>query len=127
MRQRAPAAYRKAVALAERARKVNPRDAGILGYLAGYYAMLGEARQARGLITEALRLAPRKGEVLYSAALVYAQLGELPRAVRALEDAVAAGYPAATIRDTPNFQVLKVNPRFTALVSAPETQEGKKP
>jgi tetratricopeptide (TPR) repeat protein/predicted Ser/Thr protein kinase len=127
LRERAPAAYRKAVALAEKRRKVNPRDADTLGYLAGYYAMLGEPRQARGLIAEALRLAPRTGEVLYSAALVYAQLGELPRAVTALEHAVAAGYPAATIRDTPNFQALKDNPRFTALVSAPETQEGKKP
>lgn len=127
LRERAPAAYRKAVALAEKDRKVNPRDADTLGYLAGYYAMLGEPRQARGLITEALRLAPRKGEVLYSAALVYAQLGELPRAVSALEHAVAAGYPAATIRDTPNFQALNDNSRFTALVSAPETQEGKKP
>ena len=127
LRGQAPAAYRKAIALAEKARKINPRDAALLGNLAGYCAMLGERGQAHSYISQALRLAPRRGEVQYSAALVSAQLGEVPRALAALGQAVAAGYPAATIRDTPNFQALKDDPRFIALLSASETKEGKKP
>ena len=42
MRERAPGAYRRALELGEELRKVNPRDAHMLSYLAGYHAMLGE-------------------------------------------------------------------------------------
>ncbi len=127
LRDRAPAAYRKAIALAEEKRKINPRDANLLSYLAGYYAMVGERRPALDRIRAALRLAPREGEVHYYAALVYLQLGETSRAMDALEHAIAAGYPAATVRDTPNFEALKVNPRFAALVSSTETEGRRKP
>ncbi len=127
LRDRAPAVYRKAIALAEEKRRVNPRDASLLSYLAGFYAMIGERRPAQDRIREALRLAPREGEVHYCAALVYTQLGENPRAIEALEHAVSNGYPAATIRDTPNFEALKDEPKFIALVSSAETSKGRKP
>jgi hypothetical protein len=39
-----------------------------------------------------------------------------------LERAVAAGYPAATVRDTPNFLVLQNDPRFRALISQEHTK-----
>jgi tetratricopeptide (TPR) repeat protein/predicted Ser/Thr protein kinase len=117
LRDRAPEAYRKAIALAEKVRKVNPRDANLLSYLAHYYAMLGEGGPARDRIAEALRIAPREPEVLFEEALVYNQLGEISLSLDALERAVGAGYPAETVRETPNFEGLKNNPRFVALIS----------
>ncbi|MDP9148022.1 MAG: protein kinase, partial [Acidobacteriota bacterium] len=68
MRDRAGGAYRKALELGEEQRKVNPRDAHMLSYLAGYHAMLGEKQPADALIGEAERLTPRDPEVLYYAA-----------------------------------------------------------
>ncbi|MCU1240905.1 MAG: serine/threonine-protein kinase [Candidatus Acidoferrum typicum] len=118
MRDRSVEAYRKALSLGEEQRKVNPRNANLLSYLAGYHAMLGEVRPAHEKIAEALRLMPRDPEVLSYAGLVYAQLGEAQKALESLQQAVAAGYSPAAIRDTPNFAVLSKDPRFQALISS---------
>jgi tetratricopeptide (TPR) repeat protein/predicted Ser/Thr protein kinase len=118
MRGRAPGAYRRALELGEELRKVNPRDAHMLSYLAGYHAMLGEKSKARKQISEAEKLAPSDPEVLYYAAMVYVQAGEKNKAVEELERSVAAGYPPATVRDTPNFSVLEDDPRFQALIAS---------
>jgi tetratricopeptide (TPR) repeat protein/predicted Ser/Thr protein kinase len=122
LRDRAGAAYRKALALGEERRRINPRNAYTLGYLAAYHAMLGEARPAHQKIQEALRLAPRDPEVLYYAGLVFAQLSEKEKAVDALRRAVAAGWSPAIVRDTPNFGALQNDPRFKALISPAEAK-----
>lgn len=125
MRDRAAAAYRKALELGEEQRKVNPRDAHMLSYLAGYHAMLGEKENAQVRIGEAERLTPRDPEVLYYAALVGVQSGDRNGTLDMLERAVAAGYPAAGVRDTPNFSVLAEEPRFKMLVQQRERKKGK--
>jgi tetratricopeptide (TPR) repeat protein/predicted Ser/Thr protein kinase len=122
LRDRAGAAYRKALALGEEQRKINPRNAYTLSYLAEYHAMLGETRPAHQRIEEALRLSPRDPEVLYDAGLVFAQLGEKEKAVGSLQRAVAAGWSPATVRDTPNFGALQNDPRFQALIFEPKAK-----
>jgi len=124
MRERASSAYRKALQLGEDQRRINPRDAHMLSYLAEYHAMLGEKQKAQLRIGEAEKLAPRDPEVLYYAAMVYVQAGDQKKSLDKLERAVAAGYPAATVRDTPNFSVLQSDPRFRALISQ-EPKKGK--
>jgi tetratricopeptide (TPR) repeat protein len=117
-RDRSVGAYQKALSLGEGERKVNPRNAHLLSYLAGYRAMIGEVRPSHENIAEALRLMPGDPEVLYYAGFVYAQLGEKEKAINALQRSVAAGYSPAIVRDTPNFEVLRDDPRFRALISA---------
>jgi serine/threonine protein kinase/tetratricopeptide (TPR) repeat protein len=124
MRERASSAYRKALELGEEQRRINPRDAHMLSYLAEYHAMLGENQKAQLRIGEAEKLAPRDPEVLYYAALVYVQAGDQKQSLDKLERAVTAGYPAAGVRDTPNFSVLQNDPRFRALISQ-ENKKGK--
>jgi hypothetical protein len=46
------------------------------------------------------------------------QAGDQEKSLEKLEHAVAAGYPAAGVRDTPNFEVLGNDPRFKALISS---------
>jgi serine/threonine-protein kinase len=122
MRDRAASAYRKALELGEDQRKINPRDAHMLSYLAEYHAMLGEKQKAQSRIGEAEKLAPRDPEVLYYAAIVYLQAGDQKKSLDKLERAVAAGYPAAGVRDTPNFSVLENDPRFRGLISQENTK-----
>jgi serine/threonine protein kinase/tetratricopeptide (TPR) repeat protein len=124
MRERAAGAYRRALELGEEQRKVNPRDAHMLSYLAEYHAMLGEKQRAQLRIGEAEKLAPRDPEVLYYAAMVYVQAGDQKKSLDMLERAVASGYPAAGVRDTPNFSVLENDPRYRALISN-ENKKGK--
>ncbi len=110
-------AYRKAIALGEESLRVNPRDAGVLASLATYHAMLGEKRPALVALDRALRLAPASPDLLFTAGLVYQQLGDSERALGALEKAVAAGLPIAQLRDAPNFDTLRGNPRFIGILS----------
>src|ERR1700682_1873447 len=118
MRGRADAAYQKAVYLGEEQRKINPRNAHMLSYLAEYHAMLKEMGKARQQIEEALRLAPGDSGVFDYAGLVYVEAGEKVKAMEALENAIRAGYPPASIRDTPNFSALENDPRFNSLITA---------
>jgi serine/threonine protein kinase/tetratricopeptide (TPR) repeat protein len=112
----AMAAYGKGIALAEEKLRVNPRDADALRCLAMYHAMRGERKPALDNLGGALRLNPNGPGVLFNASIVYQQLGDTQQALEALEKAVAAGISPATLRDTPNFDGLRANPRYLKLI-----------
>jgi len=54
--------------------------------------------------------------LLFNAGIVYQQLGNTQLALEVLEKAVAAGISPATLRDTPNFDGLRANPRYLKLI-----------
>lgn len=114
-RSRAIAAYEKAIPRAEKKLEVNPKDSIVLAFLADYNAMTGKHQKAVEEIDKALALAPADGEVRLRAAIVYNQLGDTNRCLASLEKAVAVGYSAQAIRDTPDFDHLHDNPRFRAI------------
>ena len=114
-RSEAKSAYQKAVELAEVRLKVNPRDAFTLAFTADYYAMLDQEGQARASLARALDVAPRDSEVLFRAAIVYNHFGDTGNTLNFLGQSVAAGYSRTVIRDTPDFERLKNNPRFREL------------
>jgi eukaryotic-like serine/threonine-protein kinase len=115
-RSEAAAAYNKAIALGEKELRINPRDAEVLSSLAMYHAMRGERTPALDRLAAALRLSPTSPGLLFNAGIVYEQLGDAPRALDALEKAVAAGISSAAVRDTPNFDGLRANPRYLKLI-----------
>jgi tetratricopeptide (TPR) repeat protein/TolB-like protein len=115
-RTEAAAAYRKAISIADSKLRVNPRDGNQLAFVATYNAMLGNKSAALSDIQRSLQLAPEDAEVKFRAALVYNHFGDTDRAVALLEKAVAAGYPSSLIRDTPDFDALRKNRRFGALL-----------
>jgi eukaryotic-like serine/threonine-protein kinase len=115
MRDRAPTAYRNAIALAQRKLKVNPRDAEVLGYLAGYYAMLGDKENAMKYLSRAQEIAPNSPDFLVNAALVQNQFGNTEAAINLLLKAVQSGAPASSLRDLPNFDNLRGDSRLKQL------------
>ena len=115
-RAEAAAAYRKAIALAEAKLQVNARSARVLADVGSYHAMLEERQPALTRLRGALEIAPGNPDVRFKVALIYIQIGESNRALSWLEQAVAVGYSPAIIRDTPNFDSLRANPRFQALL-----------
>jgi tetratricopeptide (TPR) repeat protein len=115
-RAEAAGAYAKGIALGEEKLRFNPRAAEVLSSLAMYYAMRGEKKPALDDLEAALRLSPKNPDLLFNAGIVYQQLGDTQRALDALETAVAAGISPATLRDTPNFDGLRANPRFLGLI-----------
>jgi serine/threonine protein kinase/tetratricopeptide (TPR) repeat protein len=112
----ATAAYGKGIALGEEQLRINPRDTQALSSLAMYHAMRGERKPALDNVDAALRLNPKSPDLLFNAGIAYQQLGDTQRALDVLEKAVAAGIAPATLRDTPNFDGLRANPRFLKLI-----------
>ncbi len=115
-RPEAISAYRKAIDLAHARLEVNPKDSSALAFTADYYAMLNDERQARELLGRALEIAPADPEVLFRAAIVNNHFGDKAKTLDFLNKAVAAGYSRTVIRDTPDFDSLKDDPRFQALL-----------
>jgi Flp pilus assembly protein TadD len=116
-RGEAAAAYAQAIKLGEERLRVNPHDAEVLSSLAIYHAMRGERGPALDKVGAALKLKPRNPDLLFNAGIVYQQAGDTARALDSLEKAVAAGISLAALRDTPNFDNLRANPRFLKLIS----------
>lgn len=115
-RAEAARAYGKALELGAEKLRVNARDAEVLSSLAMYHAMRGERKPALDNLGAALRLNPKSPDLFFNAGIVYQQLGDTQRALDALEKAVAGGISPATLRDTPNFDGLRDNPRFLRLI-----------
>ena len=114
-REEAAAAYRKAISISDSKLQINSQDATVIAFRATYYAMVGDKGQALSDAHRALQLAPEDAEVNFRAALVYNQLGDTEKCLASLEKAVAKGYPVSAIRDTPDFDHLRDNPRIRAL------------
>ncbi len=107
----AAVAYKKAISLAEQELQVNPRDTRVLGNLADYYSMLGDKGPSLNYVQRALSLAPDDPAVRYNAAQVYEQLGDRDAAVQWLMKALNAGYPSTMVRDSPEMDNLRSDPR----------------
>ena len=112
-------AYRKAISLGESKLQTNPRDSSVLAFLATYRAMINDRQNAIASLNRALVIAPNDADVQFRAALVYNHLGDTDRTLSSLDKAVSLGYPAAAIRDTPDFDTLRGNPRFQAMTAKP--------
>jgi serine/threonine-protein kinase len=121
-RAEAESAYRRAIAAGEQDLKVNAQDADVHVLLANYHAMLGERADALPHLAAALKARPDDAETRFQAAIVYNQLGDRPQALAALEQAAARGYSPAELRAAPEFDSLRDEPRFQALLAKQDTK-----
>jgi tetratricopeptide (TPR) repeat protein len=117
-RDKAPAAYRKAVELAEAARAVNPKSGELNMDLADCYAMLGEAAKARALAAEVLARSASDVQVIQRAVGVYESLGDRDAALRWLAEALKLGYPRENFERSHTLASLREDARYTALVES---------
>ncbi len=115
-RSQAAANYQRAIGIGQNKLRVNPRDALTLAYLANYSAMLNDQQAALFYLQGALALAPSDGEVLVRAAVVYHHFGHESETFDYLRKAINAGYSRDIIRDTPDFQDIRNDSQFRALV-----------
>src|ERR1700677_563556 len=115
-RAEAKSAYQKAIELAKLRLEVNPQDATILAFIADYYAMLNQERESREQMARALQTAPEDADVLFRGAILCNHFGDSRKTLDFLTKSVAAGYSRTLIRDTPDFDHLKDDQRFRALL-----------
>jgi serine/threonine protein kinase/tetratricopeptide (TPR) repeat protein/TolB-like protein len=122
-RERAKAAYERAVAAGEKERGTNPRDPKLLMRLADCYVMLGRSKAARDSATAALELAPADVALMAAAAEVYEQLHDRSLALAWASKALANGYSRQLLESTPALAELRRDPRFRP----PSTPPSAKP
>ena len=115
-RAEAAAAYQQAITFGEEKLRLNPHDGQLLSSLAMYHAMRGEKKHALENLNASLRLQPKRPDLLVNAGITYQQLGDSKRALDVLEQAVSLGISPQLLRDTPNFDALRDNPRFVRLL-----------
>jgi tetratricopeptide (TPR) repeat protein len=116
-RGEAAAAYATAIALGEERLRLDARDGQLLSSLGIYHAMRGETKAAKKNVEAALRLQPNSPDALLDAGIAYQQLGETELSLNQLEKAVALGISPQLLADTPNFDGLRDNPRFSRLLA----------
>jgi tetratricopeptide (TPR) repeat protein/DNA-binding winged helix-turn-helix (wHTH) protein len=116
-RHEAGDAYEKARKLASAKLSVNPKDALTTAYVGVYSAMLDDKQAALANINRALALDPENGDVLFRAALVFNHFGDDNKTLALLRNAVAHRFPAATIRDTPDFDHLQAVAAYVELIA----------
>jgi eukaryotic-like serine/threonine-protein kinase len=117
-RDKAPAAYREAIRLLKITIGRDPRDGDSHGRLALYLAKTGEEKLA---IEELDRLNALKNPGPGSAfkkSLTYEVLGRRDSALRALEDAIRAGYSLREIENEPELASLRSDVRYHQLLAA---------
>jgi tetratricopeptide (TPR) repeat protein len=115
-RSEAASAYLHAISLAREKLEVNPKDVDAVGALAFCHAMLNERKSALEYLRQGLQLAPEDPGMQFKAALVHIQFSEIDQALGWLKKAVDSGYSPVVVRDTPNFDPLRSDPRFQDLV-----------
>jgi len=115
-KQESLATYDKAITLAYRDLKVDPRSASTLENLAIYHAKKGDSAHALNFIQHARSIEPESVSLLYSQAVVYCLAGQKTESLKTLEDALQKGYSLEEARNDPELSELQKLPQFEALV-----------
>jgi serine/threonine-protein kinase len=90
----------------------------MLGFLALYYAKLGQQNSAKEELAKALHLSQNDPQLLFNSAVVYELLGEREHSLSALRSAVQAGYSLSEVRTAPELAELRKDSRYAGIVGA---------
>ncbi len=115
-RQQSRNAYQEAIRRADEKLRVNARDGSVLAFRATYLAMLERKDEALASLSKAHSFSPTDPDVQFRSALVYNHLGDTDHALQSLQAALSSGIPADWARNTPDFDHLKTDPRFQAML-----------
>jgi len=122
----ARAAYEKALETATAQFKVNPNDPVVLSGMALYYAHLDQTKEAENFIARALKASPKDSDTLFTSALVYELIGDRDQALKAVDQAVMAGFSLEEVQREPELRSLQTDPRYQRWLRQKKTvSEGK--
>lgn len=114
-RGRAANAFRTAADLAEKERRLDPKNAPLIADLADCLALLGESGRARSLLADALKLEPDNSYVAQMAVGIHEALGERDTALRYLDKALREGYSRDEVEHNPFLAELRADARYAGL------------
>jgi serine/threonine-protein kinase len=117
-RDKAPGAYREAIRLLRQSIGRDPQDGESRGRLALYLAKSGEEKSALEELDHLNALKNPGPAGSFKKALTYEVLAQRDSALRALGDAIRAGYSLREIESEPELASLRADVRFHQLLAA---------
>jgi len=108
-------AYKKAIELAERQLKVNPKDSETLVWSAHYYARTNDSRRAISYLRKGESQANDDPTTFLIGCLIYLESGKIEESLNWLDRAVTAGYSRENLLANPDLIRLHSEPRFSLL------------
>ena len=115
-KDRATATYDRAIALALKQLRTNPRDAMVRGHIGLYYAKNGDVARGTKFLRDARAIDDKNVELIYMEALAYLLANRVSDAMSALKAAFDAGYQVSMAAADPEWKVLGSDPRFAELL-----------
>jgi serine/threonine-protein kinase len=123
-RQKAIEAYREAARLTDADLHVNPRDGRIWAFRATYLAMADNKTESLADLQKAISFAPASAGVQFRAALVYNHFGDKTLTLQSLRKALAGGLTVNQVERTPDFDHLRADPAFQAILRDAKSRGG---
>lgn len=114
--------YDRAIELAFKELKVNPRNADALASLALYYAKKGDTSEALNFIRRARALDPDNVEYAYHETVVKSLAGDMEGALASLKNALSRGYPLEAVQEDPELNALRKLPAYAQLTKGPPSK-----
>jgi tetratricopeptide (TPR) repeat protein len=114
---KAAATYDRAIEVAFKALKTDPKSTEAMGVLAGCFAHKGDATQALQFIQQARQIDAKNNDLMYREAAVHAIAGRMPEAIVSLRAALVNGYSLNEAKADPELKDLRQRPEFSALLS----------
>ncbi|MGA7836547.1 MAG: protein kinase [Ignavibacteriaceae bacterium] len=117
--------YKKAISLAEKNLKINPKDIDIISNLASYYSDVEDTSKSMLLLNKALELAPDYSSVLFRAASINEHFGNRDKALYWIKKALKNGYSRSEIEHQPELKGLISDTRYKKIVAEITEVNGK--
>jgi tetratricopeptide (TPR) repeat protein len=114
---KAAAARRRAIELAEAERGRNPEDRYIVIDLAGYYGMLGEREKGLALLGQVLAAPIDDPDLMAEVGARFDDLGDRERALEWIARALQHGYSRSLLEVSPAFRELRADPRYAQVIA----------
>ncbi|HUK19065.1 MAG TPA: protein kinase [Bryobacteraceae bacterium] len=118
LRNKAAAAYTKAILLARGRLAVDAHDLVARSSLAVYLAKSGDPGRSRFEAASVAEAAPADQDVIFNLAIAHELTGQRDQALAALQHAIAAGYSTYQIAYEPELASLRSDPRYSRLISS---------
>lgn len=107
--------FNRAVEIAEKELKLNPRNASTLSSLASYYSMLGKKDKSIQLLNKALMLSPDDVDIIDKGIVVNETLGRRNEALKLTREILEKGFPISKLEKSPDLKNMIKDKRFEIL------------